>query len=114
MKRKLLIITIIIIILGTFLSGCFEENNQNQDNENQGLVTESILNLLLSIEDLPENCSVQYKGKEYTSEFSRYPEYKPIQFYKIEFSKGNISDPDDYELILCELNKFDSIEKEGL
>lgn len=111
MKRKLLTITIIVILLGIFLSGCFEKNNQNHENEKKGIVTESVVNLLLSIEDLPENCSLKYKGMEYTSEFSRYPEHKPIQYYKIEFSKGNISDPDDYELILCELNKFDSIEK---
>lgn len=111
MKRKLLIITIIVIVLGIILSGCFEDNNQKQDNQNKGLVTESVLNLLLTIEDLPENCSEQYKGKDYTSEFSRYPQYKPIEYYKIEFSKGNISNQDEYEIITCELNKFDSIEK---
>ncbi len=112
MKRKLLIISIIVLILGITLSGCFEENNQKQNNNQTGeLITTSIQNLLLTIEDLPEDYSEKYRGEEFTSEFSRFPQDKPTETFKIEFSKGNTSNEDEYDYITCELNKFNSIEK---
>jgi len=112
MKRKVLIIPIIVLIVGINLSGCFEENNEKKNNkQNKELVTASLLNLILTIEDLPEDYSEQYRGKEYTSEFSRFPQDKPTESFKIEFSKGNISNHHDYTLITCELNKFNSIEE---
>jgi len=110
MKRILLFISTIIIILGIILGGCFEDNNQN-NKQNDQLVTASVLDLLLTIDDLPEDYSELYRDSEYTSEFSRYPKDKPTESFKIGFSKGNSSNQDEYVIITCELNKFNSIEK---
>ncbi len=111
MKRKLLIISIIVLMLSIILSGCFEENNQKQNNkQTEELITASVQNLILTIEDLSEDYSEKYRGEEFVSEFSRFPQDKPIETFKIEFSKGNISNEDEYEYITCELNKFNSIE----
>lgn len=108
MKRELSGIIIVVLSLGIAFSGCFGENNQKQINQqNEELITASILNLLLTIEDLPEGYSENYSGIEYTSEFSSGSN----ETFTIWFSKGNISNPDEYDLITCELNKFNSIEE---
>ena len=108
MKRELSGIIIIILLLGIAFSGCFDENNQKQINyQNEDLITASIFNFFLTIEDLPEGYSVNYSGSEYTSEFSSGSN----ETFTIWFSKGNISNPDEYDLITCELNKFNSIEE---
>ena len=111
MKRKLLITSIIMLLLSVNLSGCIDENNQKQNNNNtEGLITTSIIDFLLTLEDLPEGFSEKYSGEQYTSEFSRFPQDKPIEYYSIGFSKGNSSNESGFEIITCELNRFSSIE----
>jgi len=107
MKGVLVYIIIFVLFLGIAFSGCFDENNQKQINyQNEDLITESIFNFFLTIEDLPEGYSVNYSGTE-TSEFSSGSN----ETFTNWFSKGNISNPDEYDLITCELNKFNSIEE---
>jgi hypothetical protein len=110
MKKKLLIISIIILFLSANFCGCIEENEQKQNNNTKGLITTSIIDLLITIEDLPEGFIEKYSGEQYTSEFSRYPENKPIEYFAIGFTKGNTSNESGYEIITCELNRFSSIE----
>jgi hypothetical protein len=76
------------------------------------MITTSIIDYLITIEDLPGGFKEFYFGsdKQATSEFSRYPEDKPVEFYSIKFSKGNSSNESGYEIIECELNRFSSIE----
>lgn len=104
MEKKLLTIGIIFLLLTVGLSGCSEENKSKQIEE---LITASILTLLLTIEDLPEGYSVNYSGTEYTSEFSS----SSNETFTIWFSKGSISNPDEFGFITCELNKFNSIQE---
>jgi hypothetical protein len=106
-----MIIPIILILLIISFSGCIEENNQN-NSQTKGIITSSIKNLLLTIDDLPNGFKGLYQGNErqMTSEFSRYPEDKPVEYYVIGFSKGNSSNESGYEIITCELNRFSSIE----
>lgn len=107
MKRKKLTISIFILMLCATFSGCVENNNQKQ---NGALITDTVANFKITIEDLPEGYIKKYEGEDFTSQFSRHPEEKPIEALKIEFSKGNSSNQDEYDYITCELNKFDSIE----
>jgi len=108
MKRELSGIIIVVLLLVIAFSGCLGENNEKQINQqNEELITASVLNLLLTTEDLPEEYSENYSGIEYTSEFSSGSN----ETFTIWFSKGNISNPDEYDIITCELNKFNSIEK---
>jgi hypothetical protein len=110
MNKKLLITSIIILLLSINLSGCIDSKNQKQNNK--GMITTSIIEYLLTIEDLPEGFKELYNGsdRQVTSEFSRYPEDKPIEFYSRGFSIGNNSNESGYEIITCELNRFSSIE----
>ena len=108
MNKNLIIFGIIFLLICVGLTGCFEENNQKQINQqSEEPITASIQNLLLTIEDLPVDYSENYSGSEYTSEFSSGSN----ETFTIWFSKGNISNPDEYDIITCELNKFYSIEK---
>jgi len=110
MKRKIILLSIIIILISTSFSGCLENNNNEQNNK--GMITTSIIEYLLSINDLPEGFKEMYNGsdRQVTSEFSRYPEDKPVEFYSRGFSRGNSSNESGYEIITCELNRFSSIE----
>jgi len=110
MKRKIIFLSIIVILISTSFSGCLENNNQNQNNK--GMITTSIIEYLLTIDDLPKGFKELYNGsdRQVTSEFSRYPVDKPVEFYSRGFSKGNSSNESGYEIITCELNKFSSIE----
>jgi hypothetical protein len=107
MKKKILIISIIILTLCVTFSGCVENNNQKQ---NGTLITDTVANFKITDEDLPEGYIKKYEGEDFTSQFSHYPEEKPIEALKIEFSKGNASNQDEYDYITCELDKFNSIE----
>ena len=111
MKRKILAITIIFIFLGITFTGCTENNNQNQNN-NKGIITTSIIDFMVTIDDLPSGFKEFYNGsdRQATSEFSRYPDDKPVEFFARKFSKGNSSNETDYELITCELNRFETIQ----
>ncbi|MCK4901936.1 MAG: hypothetical protein KAS76_01150 [Thermoplasmatales archaeon] len=112
MKKKLLVFALIFLLLVIAFSGCLEENKSKQsENQIEELITASILILLLTVEDLPEGYSVNYSGTEYISEFSSFPPDEPIESFTIWFSKGSISNPDDFGFISCELNKFNSIEE---
>ena len=111
MKRKIIFLSIIVILISTSFTGCLENNNQKQNNN--GIITSSIIDYFITIEDLPEGFKELYFGsdRQATSEFSRYPEDKPVEFYSIKFSKGNSSNESGYEIITCELNRFASIDE---
>jgi len=110
MKQKLILLSVIVILISISFCGCLENNNQKQNNK--GIITTSITEYLITIEDLPEGFKELYNGsdRQVTSEFSRYPEDKPVEFYSRGFSKGNSSNESGYEIITCELNRFSSIE----
>ena len=107
MKQKIIIISIIALLIGVSFSGCVEENNNKNT---KGIITTSILDLLLKVEDLPEGFTEKYLESEHTSQFSRLPEDKPVESYSIGFTIGNSSNESGYQLITCELNRFSSIE----
>lgn len=90
------------MLIAVGLSGCNEQNKQQIEK----LVSVSISTLLLTIEDLPDGYSEYYNGTEYTSEFSSGP---TTESFAIWFSKGNISNQSECDLVTCELNKFNSI-----
>ena len=111
MNKKLLAISIIIILIVITFSGCTENNNQNNNN-NKGMLTTSIIDYLITLDDLPNGFKEFYNGtdKQVTSEFSRYPDDKPVEFFARGFSKGNSSNETGYEIVTCELNRFETIE----
>jgi hypothetical protein len=107
MKIKLLVTLIIVLLISVTISGCIEEKIQNK-----GLITSSIKDFLLELDDLPDGFKKMYGGtdKQTTSEFSRYPEKKPVEYYAKGFSIGNMSNETGYQVVTCELNRFKSIE----
>jgi len=111
MKRKIIFLSIIVILISISFSGCIEKNNQKQNNKD--MITTSIIDYILTIDDLPNGFKELYNGsdEQITSEFSRYPDDKPVEFYSIGFSKGTSSNESGYEIITCELNRFSSIEE---
>jgi hypothetical protein len=111
MKRKILAISIIVILLVITFSGC-TENNNHKNNNNKGMITTSIIEYIITLDDLPNGFKEFYNGtdEQVTSEFSRYPEVKPLEFFARGFSKGNSSNETGYEIITCELNRFETIE----
>ena len=105
MKGKLLSVLFVVILLAIVFSGCFEENNKQTEKQSSKLVTSPLRTLALTIDDLQQDYSEYYNGSEYASEFSG----NANETFVIWFSRGDTSNPEEYDLVTCELNKFDSI-----
>ncbi len=101
MKKQKVIFVISLVIIAVGLSGCFEENKSNQ---NKKFETVPLKDLGLKIGDLPSDYMQYYTGKRYLSVFSNQSSESIVTW----FSKGNISNLKDSELVTCELNKFDT------
>ena len=100
MKKQKVIFVISTVIIAVGLSGCFEEDKSNQ----KKIETVALKDLGLKIEDLPSDYIKYYSGIKYLSVFSNQSSESLVTW----FSKGNISNLKESELVSCELNKFDS------
>ncbi len=101
MKEKKIIFVIFIVITTILLSGCFEEN---QSNQNKKIETVSLKDLGLRTEDLPTGYIQYYIGDSYLSEFSNQSSESLVKWF-INTSNSNLTPG---SLITCELNKFNS------
>jgi len=99
MKDRNVVFVIFIVIATTLFSGCFEEDQPNQNKKTE---TVSLKDLGLKTEDLPSGYMQYYTGFSYLSEFSNSSSESLVTW----FINGSISNLTESGLITCELNKF--------
>ena len=101
-KLKAIFVTFLMFMI-LFSIGCFEEEKRSESKKNDEV---TLSDLMITIDDLPNNYTQYFSGKKYLSEFSNRSSESLVKW----FTDGIVPDLKTNDLITCELNKFNTSE----